>query len=101
MLFAPLEGWRHVKVTDRRTAADYAHVLRELADKHFPDAKRSSSSRIISTPTPASFYEAFAAEEAATRQALHLAYTPKHGSWLDMAESELGVLARNASIVGS
>ena len=42
MLFAPLEGWRHVEVTERRTAIDYAHVLRDLADIHFPKARRSS-----------------------------------------------------------
>ncbi len=51
MLFAPLEGWRHVKVTDRHTAVDYAHVLKDLADIHFPHARPSCSSRTISTFT--------------------------------------------------
>ena len=52
MVFAPLEGWRHVKVTDRHTAIDYAHTLRDVSDVHFPDAaKRSYWCRTISTPT--------------------------------------------------
>jgi len=60
MMFAPLEGWRHVKVTDRHTALDYAQVLKELSDTHFPNAKKSCSSRIISTRTnPRRFTERF------------------------------------------
>jgi len=96
MLFAPLEGWRHVKVTDRRTAVDYAHVLGELADKHFPDAKQIRLVQDnLNTHKPASLYETFAAEEArrlVKRFIWH--YTPKHGSWLNMAESEIAVLTR-------
>ena len=96
MFFAPLEGWRHVKVTDRRTAADYAHALRELADKHFPDAKQIRLVQDnLNTHKPASLYETFAAEEArrlVKRFIWH--YTPKHGSWLNMAESEIAVLIR-------
>jgi len=95
MMFAPLEGWRHVKVTDRHTAVDYAHALRDLSDIHFPSAKKIVLVQDnLNTHKPASLYEAFPAAEArrlAERFETH--YTPKHGSWLDMAESELGVLS--------
>ena len=95
MMFAPLEGWRHVKVTDRHTALDYAQVLKELSDTHFPgSAKIVLVQDNLNTHKPASLYEAFPPAEArrlVERFAWH--YTPKHGSWLDMAESELGVLS--------
>jgi hypothetical protein len=95
MMFAPLEGWRHVKVTDRRAASDYARALRDLSDTHFPDAAKIVLVQDnLSTHTTASLYAAFPAAEArrlAERFEWH--YTPKHGSWLDMAESELGILA--------
>ena len=95
MMFAPLEGWRHVKVTDRHAAVDYAHALRDLSDTHFPGAAKIVLVQDnLSTQTTASLYAAFPAPEArrlAGRFEWH--YTPKHGSWLDMAESELGVLA--------
>ena len=95
MMFAPLEGWRHVKVTERHTAIDYAHVLKDLADVHFPDAKKIRLVQDnLNTHRPASLYEAFPAEEARRLvERFELHYTPKHGSWLDMAESELGVLS--------
>lgn len=96
MLFAPLEGWRHVEVTDRRTAVDYAHILKDLSDVHFPDAKKIILVQDnLNTHTKASLYEAFPPAQArrlAERFDWH--YTPKHGSWLNMAESELGVLSR-------
>jgi len=96
MMFAPLEGWRRVKVTDRHAAADYAQVLRELSDTHFPDAAKIILVQDnLSTHKPASLYEAFPPAEArrlAERFEWH--YTPKHGSWLDMAECELSVLSR-------
>ena len=94
MMFAPLEGWRHVKVTDRHTAIDYAHVLRELSDVHFPDAKKIVLVQDnLNTHKPASLYEAFPAAEARRLvERFEWHYTPKHGSWLDMAESEFGVL---------
>ena len=94
MMFAPLEGWRHVKVTDHHAAVDYAQVLKELSDLHFPDADKIILVQDnLSTHTTASLYTAFPAPEArrlANRFEWH--YTPKHGSWLDMAESELAVL---------
>src|ERR1700693_4449903 len=95
MVFAPLEGWRHVKVTDRRTAIDYAHTLRDLSDVHFPDAAKIVLVQDnLNTHKPASLYEAFPAAEARRLvERFEWHYTPKHGSWLDMAESELGVLA--------
>src|SRR6202047_758678 len=95
MMFAPLEGWRHVKVTDRHTAIDYAHVLRDLSDRHFPDAAKIVLVQDnLNIHKPASLYEAFPAPEARRLvERFEWHYTPKHGSWLDMAESELGVLA--------
>lgn len=95
MIFAPLEGWRHVEVTDRHTAVDYANILKAISDIHFPDAKQIRLVQDnLSTHKPASLYEAFPAAEARRLvERFDWHYTPKHGSWLDMAESELGVLA--------
>ena len=95
MMFAPLEGWRHVKITDRRAAVDYAHVLKELSDTHFSDADKIVLVQDnLSTHTTASLYEAFPAAEARRLvERFEWHYTPKHGSWLDMAESELAVLS--------
>ena len=103
MMFAPLEGWRQVEVTDHHAAVDYAQVLKELSDVHFPDAEQIVLVQDnLSTHTAASLYAAFPPAEArrlAKRFEWH--YTPKHGSWLDMAESELAVLTTNASIAAS
>jgi len=95
MMFAPLEGWRHVKVTDRHTAVDYAQVLKELSDTHFPgSAKIVLVQDNLNTHKPASLYEAFPPAEARRLvERFEWHYTPKHGSWLDMAEPELGVLS--------
>ena len=95
MMFAPLEGWRHVEVTDRHTAVDYARILRDLSDTHFPEAKKIILVQDnLNTHKPASLYEAFPAEEARRLvERFEWHYTPKHGSWLDMAESELSVLS--------
>lgn len=95
MMFAPLEGWRHIKVTDRHTALDYAHVLKELADVFFADAAIITLVQDnLNTHKPASLYEAFPPQEARRLvKRFEWIYTPKHGSWLDMAESELGVLS--------
>jgi DDE superfamily endonuclease len=95
MMFAPLEGSRHVKVTDRHAAIDYAQVLKELSDTHFPKAEKIVLVQDnLSTHKPASLYEAFPAPEARRLvERFEWHYTPKHGSWLNMAESELGTLA--------
>jgi len=95
MLSAPIEGWRHVKVTERRTAIDYAHVLKELSDVHFTKAEKIVLMQDnLNTHTPASLYEAFPPEEARRLvERFEWHYTPKHGSWLNMAESELAVLS--------
>jgi DDE superfamily endonuclease len=95
MMFAPLEGWRHVKVTQSRTAIDYAHLLRDLSDIHFAKAHKIVLMQDnLNTHVPASLYEAF--EPAAARRLVERFewhYTPKHGSWLNLAESELAVLS--------
>jgi hypothetical protein len=94
MMFAPLEGWRHVEVTDRHTAVDYARILKDLSDKHFPNVSQIVLVQDnLNTHKPASLYEAFPAAEARRLvERFEWHYTPKHGSWLDMAESELGVV---------
>ncbi len=96
MMFAPLEGWREVKVTDQRAAVDYAQLLKELADTHFPGASKIVLVQDnLSTHKPASLYEAFPAKEARRLvERFEWHYTPKHGSWLNMAESELSILSR-------
>lgn len=96
MFFAPLQGWRHVKVTDHRTKIDWAFAMRELVDEHFPGAKRITLVMDnLNTHCPSSLYEAFEPEEARRiLNRLELHYTPKHGSWLNMAEIELSILGR-------
>lgn len=95
MIYAPLEGWRHVEVTDRHTAIDYAKVLKDLSDTHFANAQKIILMQDnLSTHKPASLYEAFPAAEARRLvERFEWHYTPKHGSWLDMAEAELSVLS--------
>lgn len=95
MLFAPLEGWRNVKVTDRHTREDWAQAIKELVDEHFPEKKIVLVMDNLNTHKVSSLYAAFKPEEArriAERIEIH--YTPKHGSWLDMAEIEIGVMVR-------
>ena len=91
ILFAPLQGWRFVEVKDQRTSKDYAHVLKNLSDVHFAKAEKIILVQDnLNTHTSASLYEAFAPEEAwrlARRFEWH--YTPKHGSWLNIAEAEV------------
>ncbi len=95
MLFAPLKGWRHVKVTDRHTKVDWAHLIKELVDVHYPDKKIILVMDNLNTHKLGSLYEAFTPEEARRiAERLEIHYTPKHGSWLDMAEIEIGVLSR-------
>jgi len=96
MIFEPLAGQRDVEVTDRRTRKDYAECLRKISDEMYPDAEVIVLVQDnLNTHSPASLYEAFDPAEAkrlADRFEVH--YTPKHGSWLDMAEIELGILGR-------
>lgn len=96
MFFAPLEAWRHIKVTDRRTMIDWAQCMRDLVDVHFPDADRIVVVMDnLNTHKLASLYEAFPPAEARRiAEKLEIHYTPKHGSWLNMAEIELSVLSR-------
>jgi hypothetical protein len=92
----PLAGWRHLSVTERRTKLDWAHCIKELVDVHYPDAERIVVVMDnLNTHTPSALYEAFAPSEARRiYEKLEIHYTPKHGSWLNMAEIELSVLAR-------
>ena len=96
MMFEPLTGWRHVEVTDHRTAVDWAHQVRFLVDVRHKDAEKVILVEDnLNTHSPASLYKAFSPEEArriADRLEFH--YTPRHGSWLDMAEIELSILSR-------
>jgi DDE superfamily endonuclease len=94
MVFEPLAGQRRVKVTARRTAVDFAHLIRELSDEHYPDADTIVLVMDnLNTHKPASLYEAFAPTEARRlMKRVEIHYTPKHGSWLNMAETELSAL---------
>jgi len=96
IFFAPLEGWRHLKVTDQRTMVDFAHCMRDLVDIHFPEAEKVVLVMDnLNTHKLASLYEAFPPAEARRIiEKLEIHYTPKHGSWLNMAEIELSVLHR-------
>jgi hypothetical protein len=92
----PLRATRWVAATDRRTSVDWAHQIKELVDVRYPDAERIVLvADNLNTHSPAALYEAFAPAEAKRlADKLEFHYTPKHGSWLNMAEIELGVLAR-------
>ena len=96
MFIEPFAGRRHVKLTDTRTRLDWAQAMRELSDEIFPDAEKIIVVLDnLNTHTPAAFYLAFEPEEArrlVNRFDFH--FTPKHGSWLNMAEIELSVLSR-------
>ena len=96
MFFEPLGAWRHVEVTNRRTAIDYAKQMKYLVDERYPDAiKITVIQDQLNTHDPASLYKAFdPAEAKRILDQLEFHYTPKHGSWLNMAEIELSVLAR-------
>jgi hypothetical protein len=92
----PQAGWRHVAVTAQRTMEDFAHQMKWLVDERYPHA---AVIRVVldnlNTHKPGSLYETFSAAEAhRLRQKLEFHYTPKHGSWLNMAEIELSVFAR-------
>ena len=96
MLFAPLEGWRRVEVTERRTKVDWAHVIMRLVDEDYADRERIVLVMDnLNTHKLSSLYEAFEPSEARRiAEKLEIHYTPKHGSWLNMAEIEIGVLSR-------
>ena len=94
MMCEPLRGWRHVKVSERRTRKDYAECVRELVDVHYPEAKKIRLVQDnLNTHDGASLYEAFPPEEARRLlDKIELHYTPKHGSWVNMAETEIGIM---------
>ena len=96
MFFAPLLNWRHVKVTQQRTKTDWAICIDELVHQHFPNAERCVLVEDnLNTHTPAALYETFEPAKARSiLDRLELHFTPKHGSWLNMAEIELSVLSR-------
>jgi hypothetical protein len=96
LCYAPALGWRHIAITERRTARDFAHAIRELVDRHFPAAERIVLVLDqLNTHTPAALYQAFPPAEAwRILERLEWHYTPTHGSWLNMAELELSALAR-------
>jgi DDE superfamily endonuclease len=96
MICEPQTGWRHVEVTQRRTKTDFAHQMKWLVDERYPEAEKI---RVIldnlNTHGPGSLYEAFEPEQARRLVGkLEFHYTPKHGSWLNMAEIELSILQR-------
>jgi hypothetical protein len=92
----PLRGWRQVRISDRRTRRDFAQCIKDLVDVHYPAAKRIVVVMDqLNTHSPASLYEAFPPSEAKRlANKLEIHYTPKHGSWLNMAEIELSALQR-------
>jgi hypothetical protein len=96
MLYSPLEHTRAVQLTGTRTAKDYAATIKWLCDELYPAARKIVLVQDnLNTHTPASLYEAFTPEEASRLKArIEWHYTPKHGSWLNMAEIEIGVLLR-------
>lgn len=96
MAFAPLEGLRHIKVTSHRAKTDYAHFLADLSDQCFADADKIVLVQDnLNTHSPASLYATFPPAEARRlTERFEWHFTPKHGSWLNMAEAELSVLAR-------
>lgn len=95
----PLRGWRETKVTERRTKQDWAHFVQELVDVHYPDVERIVLVMDnLNTHRPASLYEAFEPADAKRIwDRLEIHYTPKHGSWLNIAECELSVLSRQCT----
>lgn len=92
----PLAGWREVKATTQRKRDDFAHCMKELVDVHFPDVEAICVVLDnLNTHSPAALYEAFTPEEARRiLRKLEFHFTPKHGSWLNMAEIEISILSR-------
>ena len=96
MFFAPLENKRRIKITDHRCRKDWAEAMKELSDQDYPDAEKIVVVMDnLNTHSPISFYETFPPEEARRLlERFEFHYTPIHGSWLNMAEIEFSVLAR-------
>jgi hypothetical protein len=96
MLVEPLRGWRHVNVTSRRTKLDFAGQMKELVDTHYPEARKITLVMDnLNTHRMSCLYEAFPPEEARRLiEKIEVIHTPKHGSWLNMAECELSVLEK-------
>jgi len=94
MMCEPLRGWRHVKVSERRTRKDYAHCVRELVEVYYPQAKKIRLVQDnLNTHDGVSLYEAFAPEQARRLlDKIEWHYTPKHASWLNMAETEIRIM---------
>jgi hypothetical protein len=94
MMCEPLRGWRHVKVSKRRTRKDYAHCMRELVEVHYPQARKIRLVQDnLNTHDGASLYEAFPPEQARRLlDKIEWHYTPKHASWLNMAETEIRIM---------
>lgn len=98
MMFAPQEAKRHVRVSDHRARVDFAACIKELVDTHYPEAEQIVLVMDnLNTHSIGSLYEAFEPAEAKRlADKLEIHHTPKHGSWLNMAEIEIGVLSRQA-----
>jgi hypothetical protein len=96
VIFCPGLGWRHVEVTGQRTAIDYAKILKKIVDEYFPQAERILIVQDnLNTHNGSSLYKAFSAEEALRiYKKLEFHYTPKHASWLNMAEIEIHALGK-------
>ena len=96
MFTEPLGEWRHVDVTEHRTSVDWAHQIRQLLNEHYPDAERIRLvTDNLNTHKIGSLYEAFKPEEARSlAKRLEIHHTPKHGSWLNIAEIELSALTQ-------
>jgi len=96
LMCEPLRGWRHVQVTERRTRRDYAGCVRELVEVYYPRAEKILLVQDnLNTHDGASLYEAFPPEVARrTLDRIEFHYTPKHGSWLNMAETEINIMGR-------
>jgi len=94
LMCEPLRGWRHVQVSERRTRRDYAGCVRDLVDVYYPQAKKIRLVQDnLNTHDGASLYEAFPPEEARRLlDKIEFHYTPKHGSWLNMAETEISIM---------
>lgn len=96
LMCEPLRGWRHVRVTERRTRQDYAGCIQELLETHYPKARKIRLVQDnLNTHDGASLYEAFPPQQARRLlDKIEFHYTPKHGSWLNMAETEIGIMNR-------